>query len=220
MDAVRVAHLREALAGTEWVQSARRFAGSLRTSVAPNKGGLLLVGTESYEPWHLAAHLDDEAAWSGQPELSPTLVRHRVPPSAPAHLSAGLGRIEAAGRRETVLVVAPAAPGPELLERVHDARRAGATVLALDDTADEGSGGGPGGELRALAHDALGADAAEVDLEIVQHLVSAAAGESFHGRGGPAGAPGLPAAATRRSSFRDRLSRLAEHLSAPPPTRW
>ncbi|NLU71758.1 hypothetical protein HCC61_03500 [Streptomyces sp. HNM0575] len=217
MDAVRVAHLREALAGTEWVTSARRFAGSLRTAVAPNGGGLLLVGSETYEPWHLAAHLDDEAAWSGQPELTPTLVRHRVPPAAPAHLSAGLGRIEAAGRRETVLVVAPDDPGPALLERVHDARRAGATVLALDDM---GAGGRPS-ELRDLAHDALSADASEVDLETVQHLVSAAAGETFHGAGGPPGAPGLPAAAgSRRPALRDRLSRLADQLSAPPPTRW
>jgi hypothetical protein len=216
MDAVRVAHLREALAGTEWVQSARRLAGSLRTSVVPNRGGLLLVGTESYEPWHLAAHLDDEAAWSGQPELSPTLVRHRVPPSAPAHLSAGLGRIEAAGRRETVLVVTPGDPGPELLQRVLDARRAGATVLALDDGGSQGSPG----ELHGIAHDALSADSAELDLEMMQHLVSAAAGETFHGRGGPSGAPGLPAAGSRKPSFRDRLSRIADQLSAPPPTRW
>ncbi|OEU88142.1 hypothetical protein DB35_17220 [Streptomyces abyssalis] len=231
MDAVRVAHLREALAGTEWVQSARRFAGSLRTSVAPHRGGLLLVGTESYEPWHLAAHLDDEAAWSGQPELSPTLVRHRVPPAAPAHLSAGLGRIEAAGRRETVLVVTPGDPGPELLERVNDARRAGATVLALDGGADGKPPHEPYGpnqlhephelrELHGIAHDVLSADAAEVDLEMVQHLVSAAAGESFHGPVGPSGAPGLPAAGSGRPTFRDRLSRLADHLSAPPPTRW
>lgn len=215
MDAVRVAHLREVLAGTEWVRSARRFAGSLRASAGPHKGGLLLVGTESYEPWHLAAHLDDEAAWSGLPELSPTLVRHRVPPSAPAHLSAGLGRIEAAGRRETVLVVTPEQPGAGLLERVQDARRAGATVLSLDDRA-----AGDLRELHGIAHDVLTADAAEVDLDTVQHLVSAAAGESFHGPGGPGGPPGLPGARTRRRPFRDRLSRLADQLTAPPPSRW
>ncbi|MGW5121506.1 hypothetical protein ACWEQ8_39655, partial [Streptomyces noursei] len=83
MDAVRVALLREVLAGTEWIEATRRFAGSLRTAVAPHGGGLLLVGSAGYEPWHLAAHLDDEAAWSGLPELSPTLVRHRVPAGAP-----------------------------------------------------------------------------------------------------------------------------------------
>jgi hypothetical protein len=214
MDAVRVAHLREVLAGTEWVRSTRRFAGSLRASVGPHRGHLLLVGTEACEPWHLAAHLDDEAAWSGLPELSPTLVRHRVPPAAPAHLSAGLGRIEAAGRRETVLVVAPERPDGGLLQRVCDARRAGATVLALDDRA-----AGDLRDLHGIAHDVLTADAGEVDLDTVQHLVSAAAGESFAGPG-IGGAPGLPPARRRRQAFRDRLSRLADHLSAPPPARW
>lgn len=203
MDAVRVALLREVLAGTEWLQSTRRFAGSLRASVAPRRGGLLLVGTEHHEPWHLAAHLDDEAAWSGLPELSPTLVRHRVPPSAPAHLAVGLHRIETAGRNETLLVVSPERPAAGMLERVQDARRSGATVLAMDaDPSPSGS------ELRGLAHDALTADPDEVDLDTLQHLVSAAAGENT-----------LPAAGPRRR-FRDRLSRLADQLTAPPPPRW
>ncbi|MCF3146929.1 hypothetical protein [Streptomyces platensis] len=210
MDAVRVALLREVLAGTEWVQATRRFAGALRGAVVPHGGGLLLVGSAAYEPWHLAAHLDDEAAWSGLPELSPTLVRHRVPGGAPAHLAVGLGRLEAAGRGETLLVVAPERPGAELLERVHDARRNGATVLALD---------GGDRDLHALAHDALAAppgppdDAAagaspDLDLDTVQHLVSAAAGENS-----------LPAPRGRRR-FRDRLARLADQLTAPPPPRW
>ncbi|KPC62480.1 hypothetical protein [Streptomyces chattanoogensis] len=208
MDAVRVALLREVLAGTEWIQSTRRFAGSLRASVAAHDGGLLLVGSAAYEPWHLAAHLDDEAAWSGLPELSPTLVRHRVPGGAPAHLSVGLGRLEAAGRGATLLVVTPEQPGAGLLERVHDARRNGATVLALD---------GGDRDLHALAHDALAAPAGDDDrtedlgLDTVQHLVSAAAGEN-----------GLPAtlAGSPRRRFRDRLARLADGLTAPPPPRW
>ncbi|QEV17795.1 hypothetical protein [Streptomyces alboniger] len=209
MDAVRVALLREVLAGTEWLGATRRFAGTLRSSVVPHGGGLLLVGTRAYEPWHLAAHLVDEAAWSGTPELTPTLVRHRVLGSDPAHLSAGLGRIEAARRGETLLVVAPDAPDAELLTRVHDARRAGATVLAL------GSGDR---DLSALAHEALavpgaaggpeGSTGADLDLDTVQHLVSAAAGENA-----------LPVARGRRR-FRDRLSRLADQLTSPPPTRW
>ncbi|MFF4322420.1 hypothetical protein [Streptomyces sp. NPDC001568] len=201
MDAVRVALLREVLAGTQWPREARRFAGSLRRSVAPSGGGLLLVGTEQYEPWHMAAHLVDEAAWSGLPELAPTLVRHRVLPGEPPHLSVGLGRLEAARRGHTLLVVAPELPGAGLLERVHDARRAGATVLALD-------GGDPA--LTALAHEALSVprDTAGLDLDTVQHLVSAAAGEN-----------GPPA---RRGSrrLRDRLARLADQLTAPPPSRW
>ncbi|MFE5854156.1 hypothetical protein ACFQ61_13200 [Streptomyces sp. NPDC056500] len=211
MDAVRVALLREVLAGTKWPAATRRFAGILRTSVVPRGGGLLLVGTAEYEPWHLAAHLVDEAAWSGLPELTPTLVRHQVRPDDPAHLAVGLGRLEAARRGETLLLVTPGHPTADLLERVYDARRAGATVLALD-------GGNP--EVEGLAHETLtvegntryanDADAGvdDVDLDTVQHLVSAAAGENS-----------VPAARGKRH-FRDRLSRLADQLTTPPPARW
>ncbi|GAA3988654.1 hypothetical protein GCM10022384_40650 [Streptomyces marokkonensis] len=200
MDAVRVALLREVLAGTEWLGATRRFAGALRGSVLPHGGGLLLVGTAGYEPWHLAAHLVDEAAWSGTPGLAPTLVRHDACPSDPAHLAVGLGRLAAARRGETLLVVTPDDPGAPLLERVHDARRAGATVLAL------GTGER---EVTAMAHESLSVpDGAELDLDTVQHLVSAAAGENA-----------VPPPRGRRR-FRDRLSRLADHLTAPPPSRW
>lgn len=214
MDAVRVALLREVLAGTEWPRSARRFAGSLRGAVSPRGGGLLLVGGEGHEPWHLAAHLDDEAAWSGLPELSPTLVRHRVPPAVPAHLSVGLDRIEAAGRGETLLVVSPGDPGAGMLERVRDARQAGATVLAMD-----GGGSAGAADLRGLAHDALSAVPEELDLDILQHLVSAAAGENSPGPHGPPGAYGQRAG-RRRRRLHDRLSRLADQLTAPPRARW
>ncbi|MFF9216206.1 hypothetical protein [Streptomyces viridosporus] len=200
MDAVRVALLREVLAGTEWLGATRHFAGTLRGSVVSHGGGLLLVGTREYEPWHLAAHLVDEAAWSGTPELAPTLVRHDARPSDPAHLAVGLGRLEAVRRGETLLVVAPEEPAAPLLERVFDARRAGATLLSL----------GPGdGELPAMVHETLSVpDGCELDLDTVQHLVSAAVGENaLPPRRGP-----------RR--FRDRLSRLADLLTAPPPTRW
>ncbi|MFF7529573.1 hypothetical protein ACIP6Q_10955 [Streptomyces bobili] len=199
MDAVRVALLREVLAGTEWLGATRRFAGVLRGSVVAHGGGLLLVGTAAYEPWHLAAHLVDEAAWSGTPELAPTLVRHGARPSDPAHLAVGLSRIEAARRGETLLVVSPQGDVP-VLERVSDARRAGVTVLAL----------GPGeGELAGLAHEVLAVpDGSELDLDTVQHLVSAAAGEQA-----------VPSPRGRRR-LRDRLSRLAESLTAPPPAPW
>ncbi|MCX5533908.1 hypothetical protein OG785_25575 [Streptomyces sp. NBC_00006] len=203
MDAVRVALLREVLAGTEWPSATRRFAGALRSSVAAHGGGLLLVGSPTYEPWHLAAHLVDEAAWSGTPELAPTLVRHAARPDDPAHLAVGLGRLEAARRGETLLVVTPTEPGAPLLERVHDARRAGATILALDA---EAAGGG---DLHAMAHDGLSVPGdTDLDLDTVQHLVSAAAGEN------------AAAAPRGRRGFRDRLSRLADHLTAPPPARW
>ncbi|MEU6576938.1 hypothetical protein [Streptomyces sp. NPDC046805] len=199
MDAVRVTLLREVLAGTEWLGATRRFAGVLRGSVVTHGGGLLLVGTPEYEPWHLAAHLVDEAAWSGTPELTPTLVRHDARPSDPAHLAVGPGRIGAARRGETLMVVAPEEPAA-LLERVHDARRAGVTVLAL---------GAGGGELDALAHETLTVpDGSELDLDTVQHLVSAAAGEN------PLPSP------RGHGRFRDRLSRIADHLTSPPPGVW
>ncbi|AIR98063.1 hypothetical protein [Streptomyces glaucescens] len=201
MDAVRVALLREVLAGTEWLPATRRFAGVLRGSVVAHGGGLLLVGTPEYEPWHLAAHLVDEAAWSGTPELAPTLVRHDARPSGPAHLAVGPGRIEAARRGETLLVVAPDRARAPLLERVHDARRAGVTVLALGPGQDD--------DLAAMAHETLTVpDGSELDIDLVQHLVSAAAGENA--RPAPRG----------RRRLRDRLSRLADQLTAPPPTRW
>ncbi|WP_344465459.1 hypothetical protein [Kitasatospora kazusensis] len=193
MDAVRVSALRQSLAGTGWPESAGVFAGALRHSVSRRTAdGLLLVGTERYEPWHLAAHLDDEARWSGVPRLAPTLLRHQVPEGAPAHLGYGLGRLTEVRRGVTVLVVAPATAGVPLLERVQDARRGGATVLALD-TGDR--------ELAGLAHERLAVPGAgEEPFELVQHLVSAAAGS----------APGL----------RARLARLAERLTAPTAVRW
>ncbi|MFR0352217.1 hypothetical protein [Streptomyces sediminimaris] len=212
MDAVRVALLREVLAGTEWLGATRRFAGALRGSVVSHGGGLLLVGTEEYEPWHLAAHLVDEAAWSGTPELTPTLVRHDARPTDPAHLAVGLGRLSAARRGETLLVVSPwqspgagasgSGPSPHapLLERVSDARRAGTTILTL---------GPEENDLTSMAHEALAVPApAELDLDTVQHLVSAAAGENA-----------LPSPRGHRR-LRDRLARLADHLTAPPPAGW
>jgi hypothetical protein len=82
----------------------------------------------------------------------------------------GMERLEAATRRETLLVVSPEAAPAELLERVDDARRIGATILALDR-------GDP--ELGALAHEALAvpADTSPLSFDAAQHLVSAAAGE-------------------------------------------
>ncbi|MFE2725607.1 hypothetical protein [Kitasatospora sp. NPDC059327] len=199
MDAVRVSALRKRLTGTGWLEAVGGFAGSLRHAVSRRGAGdLLLVGTEGYEPWHLAAHLDDEAAWSDVPRLAPVLLRHRVPARAPAHLAHGLRRLTEAGRGTTVLVVAPTAAGAPLLERVHDARRGGATVLALDGLP------GPAG-LADLAHERLAVGTAEEEpFDLAQHLVGAAAGQA-PGRRGPL----------------DRLAALAGRLTAGPGlSRW
>lgn len=191
MDSARVAILREILAPTGWVERTRDFARSLRSSTrAP--GGLLLVGNPDGEPWHLAAHLDDEARWSNLPEIAPTLVRWATPENAPPHLRVGLDRVEATRRGETLFVVTPQVACVPLLERVSDARRVGATVLALD-------AGDP--DLEDLAHDAItvAADGA-VSFDAVQHLVSAAAGD-------PRPVP------PRR--LRGRLARLLDAVSGP-----
>jgi hypothetical protein len=188
--------LRALLAPTGWPERAQAFARALRVSIAGrggSRGGLLLVGTPAEEPWHLAAHLDDEARLSGLPELAPTLVRWNAPAEAPPHLRIGLDRLAAARRGETLFVVSPEAAPVPLLERADDARRAGATILALNQ-------GDP--ELDGLAHETLtvAPDAsAAVSFTVAQHLVSTAAGDP---------------AATRRG-LRDRLARLLDMVSGP-----
>lgn len=194
-----MAALRALLAPTGWLERTRAFARVLRSSPAA-PGGLLLVGTPDAEPWHLAAHLDEESRLCGVPELGPTLVRWAPAPDAPAHLRVGLGRLEAARRGETLFVVSPEAAPVPLLERVSDARKAGAVILALDQ-GDQ--------DLEDLAHESLTVRVAAdpVTFDAAQHLVSAAAGESRGAAGPPAGLRGL----------RTRLARLLDTVSGPPP---
>ena len=194
VEADQVATLRTLLAGSGWLERARSFGRALRTTPR-SPGGLLVVGTPEFEPWHLTAHLDDESRMSGIAALAPTLVRWSPPPGAPAHLAVGLARLEAAQRGETLFVVTEDRAPVPLLERLNDARKTGATILALDV-----GDGDP--ELDALAHDAL-AVPASLSFDAGQHLVSAAAGERDAG-----------AARTRRG-LRDRLARLLDTVSGP-----
>ncbi|MFI6477719.1 hypothetical protein ACIBH1_07310 [Nonomuraea sp. NPDC050663] len=188
MDSGSVEVLRDLLAGSGWLERTREFGLALRTTRSP--GGLLLVGTPLDEPWHLTAHLTDEARYADLPQLTPTLVRWSPPPGAPPHLAIGLERLEAARRGETLLVVAEQEAPVPLLERVDDARRTGATILALE---------GGDRELAGLAHDAIVVPLdAPVSFDGAQHLVSAAAGE-------------VP----KRPKLRDRLARLLERVSGP-----
>ncbi|WP_242901780.1 hypothetical protein [Actinomadura terrae] len=198
MDAEQVTMLREVLSSTGWLERTREFGRALRvTSRTP--GGLLLVGTPGDDPWHMAAHLDDESRFGDAPGLAPTLVRWSPPRDAPAHLRIGLERLEAAERGETLLVVAEEDAPVPLLERVDDARRVGARVLALE---------GGDRELRGLAHEALTVPPAEALLSFdgAQHLVSAAAGEEagHAGRGAP-----------HPRGLRGRLARLLDAVSGP-----
>lgn len=186
--------LREVLASTGWLERTGHLARALRVS-ARTPGGLLLVGTPAEDPWHLAAHLDDESRLAALPGLAPTLVRWSPPAGAPAHLAVGLERLEAARRGETLFVVAEESAPVPLLERVDDARRTGAVVLALE---------GGDRELRGLAHEALTVppEDALVSFDGAQHLVSAAAGDA----GGEAGRPG---------GLRRRLARMLEAVTGP-----
>jgi hypothetical protein len=192
VDGDQVAALRELLGPSRWLERTRSLARALRIS-ARTPGGLLVVGTPDDEPWHLAAHLDLESRLADLPGLTPTLVRWSPPAGAPPHLRVGLTRLESAGRGETLFVVSPQAAPVPLLERVHDARRLGATILALDQDDPQ---------LDEMAHEALAVspDQAPFSFDAAQHLVSMAAGE-----------PQRPAA-----SIRGRLARLLDTVSGAP----
>jgi hypothetical protein len=213
MNADQVAALRVLLAPTGWLDRTRSFARALR-DYARTPQGLLVVGTPADEPWHMTAHLADEARLAEIPELAPTLVRWAPPAGAPPHLRVGMDRLAAATRHETLLVVSPQTAPDELLERVGDVRRAGATILALDR-------GDP--ELGALAHEALAVPdgISPLSFDAAQHLVSAAAGEPYgpreaplHGRQPDAGQPGPRRAP---ATLRSRLAQLLDAVSGPPP---
>lgn len=195
MNADQVATLRAMLAPTGWLERTSAFARVLRRT-ARTPDGLLVFGPADDEPWHMTAHLADESRYAGIPELAPTLVRWAPEPGAPAHLSAGLDRLAAATRSETLLVVSPGASPAGLLERVHDVRRAGATVLALDQDDPE---------LDALAHEYLPVASAEApfSFEAAQHLVTSAVG-----------APLRSSQADRGP--RARLRRLLDAVSGTP----
>jgi hypothetical protein len=207
--------LREALSASGWIERTQSFALTMRRSTR-DPGGLLLVGTPDAEPWHLAAHLDDEARVSGVEQLRPTLIRYAPPLDAPPHLAVTLTRLEQAKRGETVFVVSEDHAPEALLERTWDARKTGATVLALD-TGDD--------ELQQIAHESLTVVTASitpvtsdfsdlaarnneqealsdvVSFDTVQHLVSVAAGETAH--------------LTSQRSMRKRLAALLETISGP-----
>ena len=222
-----MATLRALLAPTGWLDRTRAFARGLRKATRV-PGGLLLVGTPEEEPWHLTAHLDEESRLSGIEELTPTLVRWRVPAGAPAHLRVGVERLEAARRGETLFVVTPATAPVPLLERVSDARRTGATIFALDQ-------GDP--ELDALAHEAMTIAPGPgvpgmLSFGAAQHLISAAcgelggvrkAGEEEFGVASPdsrverPGSPGYQRYRPGVRGLRDRVAHLLDVVSGPNP---
>ncbi len=119
------------------------------------------------------------------------------PPGAPPHLSVGLERITRAGNGEAVFVVAPDHPGAALLERVDDARRRGAAILAMADGSTSQDN-----ELLSLAHDALIVPENGVipGFDAAQHLLAMAAGER---------------PVPRQRGLRDRLSAMLDRIAGP-----
>lgn len=140
-----------------------RLAAEL-TGSARMPGRLLVVGTPTFEPWHLVAHLQSSVLAAREPAL----IRFSAPAHAPAHLGITVDRIAEAARGDSVLVVAPDDPGAQLLERLADARRRGGTVLALgSDDANALS------ELAEVSNDTSFVRPMELDL--AQHLLPVAA---------------------------------------------
>ena len=174
-------HLRARLADNDWLTRIRVFGAALRTA-GHTPGGLLVVGTPEHEPWHFAAHLDDAARFSDQPHLTPTLLRHHIPVGAPPHLAVDLKRLHTAARGHTVLVAAPTAARDDLLNRIADARQAGAVILTIE---------AGDADLQSVAHDTLTLTDQELlrcdtDLsvalgsafDVAEHFVSLVAAES------------------------------------------
>jgi hypothetical protein len=168
VDVTRVEVARELLVGSDWLERTEAFAAAMRTSTR-RSDGLLLVGTPEHEPWHLAAHLDDEAEFGGAVDLRPTLIRWRPPRDAPPHLGIGLDRLQNIRRGEPLLVVSPARAPERLLDRLAWVRRRGGTLFTLSATDSD---------LLGLAHESLQVGAAapnSVDLDLAEHLVSLSA---------------------------------------------
>jgi len=141
MDLSQAQLLRDVLEGTGVLEETDEFANALRHSTRTTNG-LLIAGPANDEPWHLTAHLDDEARHSGNQLLRPTLLRWNVHRGDPAHLAVGMERLVDTRRGESVLVIAETATADitPLLERIADARRRGAAVFALQDSKSELSG--------------------------------------------------------------------------------
>lgn len=157
---------------------ARRFACALGDRPSPPEG-LLVVGDPDFEPWHFTAHLAEQAARVGRPDLRPTLLRWRVPDGARPHLSVsaedGLAR---ATRMHTVLVVDPIGGSTALLERIDDARRHGSRIMTIH----RGSAG-----LLELSHETLDVDPRRPGqvFDVAQHVVTDTAGATGRGAGAP-----------------------------------
>lgn len=162
-----------------WAAGAWELGQRLRTDTDCDRGRLFIVGTDTFDPWHITAHLDDEARFTRRPGLQPTLLRRDPPSSAPVHLRRTLSELSAAGRHSTVLLVAPDEVHEDVLQRLADARGAGSTLLAV---------GPENSDVTSIVHAAAWtpdtADATAGDaFELAGHLVTISAGDHRPARG-------------------------------------
>jgi len=126
---------------------------------------LLVIGTPEFEPWHFVAHLAEEAKRDHRADLIPTLVRWEVPQGAPAHLAVSLSELSQMTRNQTLLVVSSCSHSPHLLERVTDAKKRGARIMAVHRE-DE--------DLADISHEMLFVDPLRDghDFDLTQHLIT------------------------------------------------
>jgi hypothetical protein len=165
--------------GSGWTRRAWELGQQLRPA-SESARQLFVVGTPDHDAWHVAAHLDEEARYTGLTSLRPKLLRWRPPAGAAAHLSLGIEQLRTESRGSAVLVVAPDLLGEDALERFADARRKGATLMAVTTPEDE---------LADFAHETAIVDAmagAPVtggeDIEFASHVVTVSAGSTSRGK--------------------------------------
>lgn len=156
-----------------WLSKAWDLGQALRPQVRTSDR-LYLIGTATYDPWHIAAHLADEGRVSGLDALRPTLLHWNPPMGAPAHLSHSFEELREAGASPTVLVIAPDAMAEQELERLADARRRGASLFAVSSL---------NAELAGLAHESLSLSPQSLNespiaapFEVATHLLAISAG--------------------------------------------
>jgi hypothetical protein len=156
-----------------WFSGLAGFAGSLRRSVhAP--GQLLVVGSPDAEPWHFTAHLESLAQYRDVPQLTPTLVRWTEPVGSTPGI--GVEQMTAGGTGRVILAISEGVSDTELLERLADARRRGATILGLSGDQSTALN-----DLASVAHEAhtvvpghtvsIGRLPVLCDFELASHLV-------------------------------------------------
>lgn len=126
---------------------------------------LLVIGTPEFEPWHFVAHLAEEAKRDHRADLIPTLVRWEVPQGSPAHLAVSTSELTQLTRNQTLLIVSSCSHSPQLLQRVTDAKKRGARIMAVHRN-DE--------DLADISHEMLSIDPLrdDHDFDLAQHLVT------------------------------------------------